>query len=269
MTTRSEAETLHNQMDNLEVAFLTTMWDAILRRFQHVSEYLQKVEMDLSQAHELISSLRDVISGLHDQFDMFEERAKKMSQSVTQNYKADTQRTRRRKKQADELSGPDCDIAMSGRYKFVVNVFNVIIDKLVAEVSKRCEAYKELDNTFGFLNKVSELSPQQIRSSATLLQNKYSCDLQEDLVDEFEHFREYIRNTDVKSASQCLQLMRKRNIHTVFPNVDIALRLFFNYTSNKCNWRTFFFKVVIGKKQTEIDNGTRKTYSSDTHVNRK
>lgn len=57
------AETLHNQMDNLEAAFLTTMWDI---------EFLQKVEMDVSQAHKLISSLRDFISGLRDHFDLFE-----------------------------------------------------------------------------------------------------------------------------------------------------------------------------------------------------
>lgn len=79
ITTRSEAETLHNQMDNLEVAFLTVLWDTILRRCNNVSEYLQKVEMDLSQAHELITSLRDFISGLRDQFDMFEGRAKELS----------------------------------------------------------------------------------------------------------------------------------------------------------------------------------------------
>lgn len=83
---------------------------------------------------------------------MFEGRAKELSQSVKHNYKADTQRSRRRKKQADESTSPDCAISMSGRQKFVVDVLNVIIDKLVAEVNKRCESYKGLDNTFGFLN---------------------------------------------------------------------------------------------------------------------
>lgn len=37
---RSKGATLPNQMDNLEVAFLITIWDTILRRFQNVSEYL-------------------------------------------------------------------------------------------------------------------------------------------------------------------------------------------------------------------------------------
>lgn len=91
MTTRSEAENLHNQMDNLEVVFLTTMWDTIVRRCHNVSEYLQKVEVDLSLGHELITSLRDLISGLRDQFDMFEGRAKEMFQNVKHNYKADTE----------------------------------------------------------------------------------------------------------------------------------------------------------------------------------
>lgn len=58
----------------------------------------KKVEMHLSQAHEFITSLRDLISGLRDQFEMFEARAKEVSQIVMNNYKADNQRTRRRKK---------------------------------------------------------------------------------------------------------------------------------------------------------------------------
>lgn len=64
----------------------------------------KKVEMHLSQAHEFITSLRDLISGLRDQFEMFEARAKEVSQIVMNNYKADNQRTRRHKKTSRQVA---------------------------------------------------------------------------------------------------------------------------------------------------------------------
>lgn len=97
LTARDEARTLHVKMEKLENTFLCDMWN-ILQRFHKTSTALQAVELDLCNAVNLISSLRDYVANLRDDFDNFESVAKNISPTVSQQYKVDTQRHRKRKK---------------------------------------------------------------------------------------------------------------------------------------------------------------------------
>ncbi|KAK1897404.1 Eukaryotic translation initiation factor 3 subunit L [Dissostichus eleginoides] len=111
-----------------------------------------------------------------------------MSPTVSEEYRADTQRKRKRKSQADDSSEPECEL--SGRSRFRTSVFIRVIDRLVSELDRRYQSYNDVCENFGFLNRFHSISPQDLRSAARSLQQKYSSDLEEEFVEEAVHFRE-------------------------------------------------------------------------------
>lgn len=68
---------------------------------------------------------------------------------------------------------------MSRSFKFV---FNVIIDKLVAELDWRYKSYKDLEQSFGFLSNMHIITPEELHSNAMCLQKKYHTDLLDELL---------------------------------------------------------------------------------------
>ncbi|CAM4509097.1 unnamed protein product [Leuciscus chuanchicus] len=248
LSTREEARALHKKINKLEIALMCNMWNAILQRFQGVSTALQAVELDLCNAVDLVRSLRDYVSGLRDQFDSFETAARNMSPIVSHEYKSDTQRKKKRKRQADESSEPECEL--SGRKRFCTSVYIYIIDRLVSELDRRYQSFKELCENFGFLNGLHLISPQDLLSAALSLQRKYNSDLEEDFVEEVVQFREFVQDENVSStfAVEFLKL-RRRKLHTVFPNTDIALRLFLTMPVTNASGERSFSKLDLVKNR--------------------
>ena len=146
MSTREEARALHKKMNKLEIALMCNMWNTILQRFQGVSTALQAVELDLCNAVDLVWSY---VAGLRDQFDSFETAARNMFPIVSHEYK-DTQRKKKRKRQADESSEPECEL--SGRKCLCTSVYIYVTDRLVSELDRTYQSYKDVCENFGFLN---------------------------------------------------------------------------------------------------------------------
>ncbi len=86
---------------------------------------------------------------------------------------------------------------MSGRQKFQFCVFNVIIDKLVAELDRRYKSYKDLEQSFGFLSNMYTIYVLML-----CLQKKYHTDLQDDFPDEIAQFKDFTKN--LKNKCRCL-----------------------------------------------------------------
>ena len=236
-------------MNKLEIAFLSNMWNVILLRFRKVSAALQAIDLDLCNAAGLVWSLRDFVAGLRDQFDRFEAAASKMFPTVSDVYKADTERIKIRKRQADESSAPDCHLP--GRHKFLVIIYNVVIDRLVVELDRKFQAYNSTVESFGFLNTLQTTSSHGLRVSASRLQEKYAIDLEEDFVEEAIQFQQYVQRDMTMSTSvgELLKLIRKRGLQTVFPNIDIALRLYLTLPVTNASGERSFSKLALIKSK--------------------
>lgn len=224
LSTRNEARMLAKQMDKLENALLSKYWNCILQRFDATSTVLQDIDLDLSKAVDLVASLKDFVAGLRNQFNSFETAAKEMSPTISQAYKSDSQRKRTRKKHVDEPDTLHQDLQLSGRQKFIADVIN---DRLTVELDRRSESYKEITNLFAFLNKIHNLSDQELYSSCVKLQQKYNTDLQEDFADEIVHFKAFCKKEKKASSKELLQEIRARDLQNVFPNMDIAMRILY------------------------------------------
>ena len=76
---RNEAESLMNKMDMLETAILCGMWNSILTRFNATNKLLQKADIDIKLAIDLLISLQAFVISLRDKFNDFEVEGYKLS----------------------------------------------------------------------------------------------------------------------------------------------------------------------------------------------
>ena len=148
-STRSEASGLLNSLDSMKTCFLSLLWNDILERFNKVSKSLQSVNIDLGTIVELYQSLVTYLEHLRkpSTFDHYE--SKVIEKSDENSYAYDMQRKRKRKVQFDEEKGNETEL--SGRDRFRVTIFNVIIDRLITKLRRRGTAYEELSKILTFL----------------------------------------------------------------------------------------------------------------------
>ncbi|KAL7863371.1 hypothetical protein SRHO_G00123550 [Serrasalmus rhombeus] len=152
--TRSEAFALCDKLDTLEMAFMAYFWDTILQRFQATSLQLQKHDIDICTATQLLLSLRDFVAAQRDNFEVFEGAALNVTTAVSQEYRHDLQRTKKRKIMSDEPG-----VAFNGKDKFRIETFNVVIDKLVSCLNHRLNAYTHLTKLFDVLFMPDNICP--------------------------------------------------------------------------------------------------------------
>ncbi|XP_071744164.1 uncharacterized protein [Lepeophtheirus salmonis] len=153
----------------------------------------------------------------------------------------------KKKNPADEATEPDCE--QSSRDRFRAIVFIAAIDRLLDEMDRRYHSYTHVQHTFGFLNNIPSISTSDICSGAADLQRKYSGDLEEDFVDEIGQLREFNKGQNDTSAMSLLNHIRGKRLESVFPNVDIALRLFLTLPiTNTTGERSFSILGLVNNK---------------------
>ena len=80
------------------------------------------------------------------------------------------------------------------------------------------------------------------------LQKKYQSDLEEDFVEEAVQFGELLQHEKV-TAVELLKMLRLRKLHTVFPNTDVALRLFLTMPVTNASGERSFSKLALAKNR--------------------
>ena len=76
------------------------------------------------------------------------------------------------------------EIVMSPRQNFKTTTFYSILDSLTTELMKRKEVYCKLQNKFGFLFQITNLSHLELREAASNLQKHFWKDLEYAFVEE-------------------------------------------------------------------------------------
>lgn len=187
------------------------------------------------------------MAGLRVQFDSFETTTKQMTPRVSQQYKSEKHCELKCEKQQNESRELDCKL--SGLEKSCVELFNVIIDKSVAELHCRCKAYKGVCGNFRCMNYLHLLSASELDDSAVKLQNKYSTNLQEDFANELVQFREFTKHEENKIAKTLLLILRQWSLQSVFLNVDIALWIFLTLPVTNTGGEQSFSKLTLIKNK--------------------
>lgn len=243
-TTRSEATGLQQKLQHLEMAILVIVWNVILDRFNAASKKLQDSQADLSSVVQIYGSLALFLQDMRDkQFSEYEQKAKALS-GVQVYYRYDTGRKKTRKIQADE-SRLNETIPSSGHENFRTNVYYRILDTLSVQLAGRKSAYQNLYVNFNFFDNLSKIDTNELKDLANKLVDKYPNDLEETLGNECIHLQCQLKDSlanmeDIRSAQDIGKVLHSRNLRDVYPNVDIALRMFLSIPATNCSGERSF-----------------------------
>lgn len=231
---KNRARGLRIRLERLESAIMASVWFVLLDRFNATSQKLQGVSTSMSDVLDLYESLIKLIEDTRSNFQLYEDRAKEIS--VNQQYERDIQRRGTRTRRSDETS--EGEINFDGRAHFRINTFNVILNQLDSDLRERYIGYKNIYKKFEALMNFGTLDQEALREKARTLQTFYSSDLESpQFEDELYHFQRYCQEKKIEknSPSQILEEIREKSLQIVFPNVDIAYRMFISTAVTNCS----------------------------------
>ncbi|XP_033218201.1 uncharacterized protein LOC117173669 [Belonocnema kinseyi] len=225
-----------------------------MHRWASIKRCAQEKSLTLKSLSTTRWSARADVDETRDQFDYYEKRALNMSE--IKEYRSETKRQGKRKLKADETR--DGELELSARDKFRVDAFNVILDDLLSELNSRCASYTEINEKFVVITKFQKLIPSELREKSESLRLIYDSDLESTLGDEFVHFHAYcvIQSMEKSSPLELLQFLRDNDLNAIYPNVEIAYRMFICMTVTNCSAERSFsclkrIKTYLSSTMTE------------------
>lgn len=127
---------------------------------------------------------------------------------------------------------------------FRTNIYYPILDTLSVQLAGRRNAYDKLYVNFSFFDNSSDIDTNELKNQANELVNKYPDDLEETLGDECIHLhyqlKELANCEDVRSAQNICNILHSQNLRDVYPNVDIARRIFLSIPATNCSGERSF-----------------------------
>ncbi|XP_047132636.1 zinc finger MYM-type protein 1-like [Hydra vulgaris] len=241
---RTTAAGIAKKMDQLEYGILLELWTPILDRFHKTSLKLQSPQLDLNEAVQLLTSLKEYVNSLRAQFDFFEKKGKEITGSTS--YKEENQRKRKRSVQLTRHDGSADETVFSAQQKFRVMVFLPVLDHLNSALCKRSEAYSGVCDKFGFLRNIRSLEQSDLRRASRNLIDTYVDGLEESFEDEILHFKEYLladtylqqNEKELKCSIELYMYRALRNssaLQDIFPNVATALHIYLSLMITNCS----------------------------------
>lgn len=132
-------------------------------------------------------------------------------------------------------------------------MFIQLIDKLTSALHQRHDMYKTTCHYFGFLTQLGKQTDiTDIHKSACILQTKYSSDLDEQFPAELLHVLHFVKDAGSTSPLDLLILMKKNELSSVFPNVDIARRIYLTLPVSNASGERSFSKLGLIKNRLRM-----------------
>ncbi|CAH1106316.1 unnamed protein product [Psylliodes chrysocephalus] len=120
-----------------------------------------------------------------------------------------------------------------------------LIYTLSVQLAGRKSAYEKLYENFNFFDDLSEIDTNELKNLANKLVTKYPDDLEETLGNECIHLHCQLKDSlanmeDVRSAQKICNVLHSWSLRDVYPNVDIALRIFLSIPATNCSGERSF-----------------------------
>ncbi|GFR27305.1 uncharacterized protein TNCT_87801 [Trichonephila clavata] len=138
-------------------------------------------------------------AGKRELFDDYETKA---NEKTDTQYSDENQRVRKRKRHHDD--GPAKEVVLRGKEKLKVDTYLPVLDMLCTELSRRLEAYREINDLFGFLTDFSTKSDAEIRQACTKFKEHYFEDIEPEFIDEMVQYKYFILQLEDAGKKLCL-----------------------------------------------------------------
>lgn len=135
-------------MSKLEFTILTELWNSVLQRINKTSTLLQKQNITLDVAINLLSAIDEFIIGLRDNFDNFDSSARQ--KNPDSEYKDLSERMRCRSSRQTFFDGSGPSVILTGKERFKIETFLPIVDTLSVHLKQRLGSYTKIGQRFDF-----------------------------------------------------------------------------------------------------------------------
>jgi len=249
---RNKAEGLVAIMRRLETPILAVSWDRLVRRAHKTNIVLQRTDMDLNTATALLESLVEFLRETREKYSDMEEHGIKLE--GTNLYRDEHCRIRKLKRKYDTAKSVS-EALLTPAEAFKTSIFILIDDTLKEVPRKRREAYKTVCTRFGFLRVLTKLSSEILREAASNFVSCYPYNLEAALADKLVQFAALLNvilhkqkaNLD-RSDRKCIEVRMylfivENELHSAFPNTEIALRINLCFMVSNCTGERSFSKL--------------------------
>lgn len=151
---------------------------------------------------------------------------------------------------------------LRGKEKLKVDTYLPVLDMLCTELSRRLEAYREINDLFGFLTDFSTKSDAEIRQACTKFKEHYFEDIEPEFIDEMVQYKYFILQLEdagkkIVPAEESYKLIIGNMAQSTFPNVMTALQIYRSLMITNATGERNFSKLKL------IKNCLRSTMSQN------
>lgn len=229
---RRDVEGLKKYFKTFNCLLLASIWLKILSSIDIVNRVLQRRGETMDEASKHLSSLVEELQMFRNKFNSIFSETLLVAKNIDwpQNLEEEQKRIRKRKRLADEEDNDDdADENRDPKTVFKREVFNVILDSVIGDMTVRFKSVHSLCDSFSVLWSCKDITVDQMQIKATALVQRYPKDLGKELYDELHSLKlVYSANFGEKTLSplDLLNKIKSLNLETIFPNLTVALRIF-------------------------------------------
>ncbi|XP_043931498.1 zinc finger MYM-type protein 1-like [Protopterus annectens] len=251
----SEAASLSSTMKSAKFLIALVVWYDVLVRVGQVSKLLQSSSMQIAQAVLLLEELKRFLTEYRATgYEKAKVTATELAEELEVELKfpgADEVRPRKKRKLFGYEGDDEC--LTSPEQNFKINFFNSLVDVALSSVQDRFTQLAAHSATFGFLYNIQDLCNvsddellQLCKDLQNLLTHNDSADI--DAVELYEELKTlcHIMPKGL-SALDVLNVMKKRGLVEIFPQVVVALRILLTLPVTVASGERSFSKLKLIK----------------------
>ncbi|KAL4131914.1 hypothetical protein QTP88_009146 [Uroleucon formosanum] len=247
---KSESLSLANYEFSYDFILSVVIWYELLSAINKVSMSLQSETMELSNAVQLLSVLKDFFNNFREKgFELSKKTAQQLCEDIRTQPIFKQSRVLKKSKQFDY----ECNDtrAVSNEQKFYQDYFLAVVDQAIVSINQRFEQLSQHSENFGFLYNIENLKlfeDETLRKHCMdleiLLKDGKNCDINGiELFDELKIFCRILNKQ--KTSIECLDLIE--STCGSFPNISIALRILLTLPITTASAERSFSKLKIIK----------------------
>ncbi|XP_071044441.1 uncharacterized protein [Parasteatoda tepidariorum] len=169
---------------------------ALANGYNSFQKALQSIACDKTQTSQAIHEAKCLLNDLAKKEnavmarELFDDYETKANEKTDTQYSDENQRVRKGKRHHDD--GPAKEVVLRGKEKLKVDTYLPVLDMLCTELSRRLEAYREINDLFGFLTDFSTKSDAEIRQACTKFKEHHFEDIEPEFIDEMVQYKYFI-----------------------------------------------------------------------------
>lgn len=242
----AEASGILNTIQTLEFKFLLCFWKGVLDRIFALSNYLQKSDLNVKTAANLVNAAqKDLISLRNDvTFSRFKTEALVLANKCHSSQHFSEKRKRTVKHFHDEIESDYQHENMEQKFK--ITVFYVALDTFIETLKTRFKDFIEVSQKFDcLLSENLEATDSNIKCIMDLV-TFYKDDLTSHTVDEYKSFCScmlQVKKENGLTTEEILPFIIANDLESVYPSMTNLYKIFYTLATNSAGAERSFSRL--------------------------